>query len=111
MVWAMMYSRSEFKKILNSWKKGLGSENGPVWEGEKHAKVKCDWFVKIIPITDNFHVDNNKDNYWQWCNDTLTGKLLCISTTGNVAVNVADRQEWWGFTNKDDIPIWLLKWC
>lgn len=96
----MILTRGEFSKFFNELKSGLGEPESPLWIPEQN-KCPSDWFVRVKPIG----VERFKFSYWDWCNKTLTGKVLCYSSTGDDG-----NEEWWGFTNRDDIVLWMLKW-
>ena len=47
------------------------------------------------------------DDYWKWCNTNLAGQIRCY-----MFEELQDGDwAWWGFTNKKDITIWLLRWA
>ena len=72
----------------------------PLWVPEENGEVTCHWFVCIKPIK----AHRFKSVYYQWCRDTLNGETRCFSTDRE------RQQEWWGFTVKEDIVLWTLKW-
>ena len=86
-----------------------------LWSGKKVAldqlfmieqidnNHEAQWFVCIKPI-DNKHFQGEA-KYWRWCDENCTGKLYCYSSSSEL------QQEWWGFSDYDDIPLWLLKWA
>jgi hypothetical protein len=93
-------TRSEFKDYWNNIKEGLGNADSPLWEAEREIfKGNYQWFVSKS-ITSY----GNLEEYWQWCEVTLKGNITCYSASSE------ENQEWWGFTNKDDIVIWSLRW-
>ena len=59
----------------------------------------CKWFVCVEPISLTTEV---MDQYWKWVKLNCCGRVVCFysSTT----------EQWWGFTNKNDITWWCLKW-
>ena len=96
----MILNRQEFADYFDVLKQGLGSSDSPLWIPEEGTDPS-NWFVCVKPIG----VKRFKFSYWAWCNKTLTGKVRCYSSTGNDG-----QEEWWGFTNKEDIVPWMLKW-
>lgn len=97
----MILSRAEFAHYFNALKEGLGNEGSPLWvpdyDGDGSPGL---WFVCVKPIG----AHRFKLQYYDWCNKTLKGKVRCYSS------DTADKKEWWGFTNKEDIVVWSLKW-
>ena len=65
-------------------------------------KYPSQWFVKVKPVNVS-RTRGYKKDYWAWCDKNLRGQLLCYWSDN-------EEEEWWGFTNKDDIALWLLKW-
>ena len=98
----MIINREEFARHFNTLKDGLGGPDSALWipEEDSHPADLSNWFVCVEPIG----VSRFKWAYWEWCNETLQGKVRCYSS------NTDDQQEWWGFTDKDDIVVWMLKW-
>lgn len=66
--------------------------------------IDAQFFVKVEPIY-GIHWAQNSQLYWDWCDKYLTGKVLCHWSDSE------KNEEWWGFTNKDDITWWSLKWA
>jgi hypothetical protein len=95
----MVLDRTQFAHHFNALKEGLGNDSSPLWAAEE-AHSTCQWFVCVKPLK----AHRFKTEYWQWCNATLSGKLLCYSSDSE------DQKEWWGFTDKQDIVLWTLKW-
>jgi len=94
-------SREEFVKHFNGIKPGLGNPTSPLWNPEEYLKKnQCYWFIKVKPIISSV----NKIDYWTWCNQCLQGKVLCYSSDD------IGQEEWWGFSNKNDIVLWSLRW-
>ena len=94
----MILSRQEFSQHFNDLKAGLGYEDSPLWIPDEDTP--SEWFVCVKPIG----VHRFKFQYYDWCNNTLKGRVRCYSS------NDEDKQEWWGFTVKEDIVLWTLKW-
>ena len=95
----MILSREEFVHTFNALQEGLGNDNSPLWIPEEN-EGQSSWFVCVKPIG----AHRFKWEYWNWCNTTLRGQVRCYSSDPD------DKKEWWGFTNKDDIVVWTLKW-
>jgi hypothetical protein len=93
----MIVSREEFSNIFNTIKPGFGDTGSPLWEADRGIVLGCQWFVKASTI--DFSC---RDTYWKWCSTNLKGVTRCFS--------IGEEEEWWGFTNKDDIVIWTLRW-
>lgn len=99
----MILSRHEFRMWVKLKMPEFYSWRSPLWSIET-KQCKPVWFVKVQPV--RFSRDERgitKQQYWDWCNENMSGKLLCYWSDGITG-------EWWGFTNKDDITLWLLKW-
>jgi hypothetical protein len=94
-----MLTRDEFAHHFEEIKEGLGQTNSPLWCAEESTS-RCDWFICVKPL----RVHNFKKTYWDWCNNNLQGKTACYSSDSE------NEQEWWGFTDKQDIVLWTLKW-
>lgn len=98
----MILSRHEYRMWVRLREPRFYPRSSPAWTHEP-PKHPGQWFVKVRPIRVS-RSSYSKTDYWAWCNKNLQGRLLCYwSDTEN-------QEEWWGFTNKDDIAIWLLKW-
>ena len=97
----MILTREEFSHYFNALKEGLGDSKSPLWiPDEAEDGGPSEWFVCVKPIG----VHKFKFAYYDWCNKTLRGKVRCYSSDND------DEQEWWGFTDQKDIPLWMLKW-
>jgi hypothetical protein len=94
---------TEFNHIMRDHG-GCEDPDHPLWEAEKFSttQVQCQYFVCVKPIVfDGWE----KHTYWDWVNTTLQGDVTCYSSDDR------ERQEWWGFTKEEDVPIWILKWA
>ena len=100
----MVITRQEF---IDYWKVTLHSASslpivdepdGLLWLPEQAEQIRCEWFVCVIPI------DWRSIDYWVWCDTVLHGKVKCFAS------DTIKQQEWWGFTDKDDVMLWILKW-
>ena len=94
----MILSRQEFADYFESLDKRLAGPDSPLWIPDEGTPSK--WFVCVRPIG----VHRFKFGYYDWCNKTLEGRVRCYSSSND------DEQEWWGFTEQKDIPLWMLKW-
>lgn len=96
----MIVNRSEFRKIWNGYKPGLGDWNSPLWMPEEnHRNKKSRWFACIPPIYNSVY-----NEFRMWCVTNCRGQVLCYSS------NCEDQEEWYGFTHKPDIMLFMLKW-
>ena len=104
----MILTRRQFAKLWNEKKPKLGKFNGPLWIPETmgDTPVKCQWFTCVRPIF--YNGGSEKKKYWAWCNKNMQGSVLCFSSTGR---ETEVQEEWWGFTRKDDIMFWMLRWA
>lgn len=107
----MIYTRQQFADMWNEEKPGLGDKESPLWFPEQSwsdldddGPLTCEWFVCVNPMRLGRERDK-KDMFWEWCSKNLIGRCRCFSS------NYGGKEEWWGFTNKDDITIWMLKWA
>ena len=94
----MILSREEFADHFKSLDKRLAGPDSPLWIPDELNPSQ--WFVCIKPIG----VHRFKFEYYDWCNKTLNGRVRCYSSDSD------NDKEWWGFTNKQDIVLWTLKW-
>lgn len=89
-------TRQEFANHYNQLKPGLGDPDSPLWIPDPEGNT-CRFFIRVPkPVGAN-------DDYHSWCERHLDGLVRCFSSS-------EDAGEWWGFTNKDDIVMWTLKW-
>lgn len=96
----MILNRREFAHTFNALQQGLGNEDSPLWIPDEDQELPSQWFVCVKPIG----VHRFKFDYYNWCNSALKGQVRCYSSASE------DQAEWWGFTNRDDIVLWMLKW-
>lgn len=74
-------------------------------EVEERIGDNCEWFIEIVrPDHRNMWSKNGvkEDDFWEWCSNRLGGYTRCFVVYSDV--------EWWGFTHKKDITLFLLKW-
>lgn len=94
----MVLDRTEFADHFRSLDKRLAGPESPLWIPDEDTP--SEWFVCVEPIG----VHRFKFEYYNWCNNTLKGKVRCYSSASE------NKQEWWGFTDREDIVLWMLKW-
>lgn len=96
-------SREEFANMMAPFIRDTPKGRNPLWipemtDGKK--KITCIKFLRTKPIK---RWETTKPDYWAWCHEVLNGEVRCFSS--------GDEDEWWGFTDPDDIVIWTLKWA
>jgi len=92
----MIISRKQFRE---HWKKiapRLALWDGPLWCLEEHYG-KSRWFVNVKPIK-----SKEIKEYHQWVLRNCRGRVLCYSSSV--------EEEWWGFSHKPDVFLWILRW-
>ena len=99
----MIFTRKEFAHHFNALREGMGDSGSPLWIPEEDLGAACGWFVCVKPLAIAYN--NTKQQYYAWCDATLSGNVRCFSSDSE------DKKEWWGFTDKRDIPMWILKWA
>ena len=101
-------NRKEFIAKFNEIMRNHGDvehDDHPLWIPEffePNIRTVCNWFIMVKPVDIR---GSTKEKFWAWCNEILNGELLCYSSSSD------EQEEWWGFTCKDDIMIWVLKWA
>ena len=101
----MIQTRSEFKQWIETMfpEKSMSSDKSAVWIPEHDlTQTKCGWFVTVKPVRAS--TGTSKPEYWTWCNKNLQGHVRCFWS------NSDDGEEIWGFTDRNDIHWWMLKW-
>lgn len=105
----MIYTRQQFADMWNEEKPGLGDEDSPLWVPEHNwtgmdedGPLRCVWFVCIKPLG-MWDRSTSKEKFWHWCTENLIGRCRCFSSAG--------QEEWWGFTDKDDLVLFILRWA
>jgi hypothetical protein len=92
-------TRAQFGEYFNKLEPrfNTSSKDSPLWFPEHDLTIVPQYFI---------HIDggghHHKTTFWDWCNSTLNGTVRCYSSS--------DTEDWWGFTDSTDIPIFLLKW-
>ena len=99
-----MISRRTFVKKINAVHPGLCAVGGPMWITEI-ASQQAKWFICVRPL----NIYETTSNFWDWCDHNLHGKVRCYSSTGGNSFDDIN-EEWWGFTHKEDIVWWKLRW-
>jgi hypothetical protein len=72
-------------------------ETDPVLNPKKQPPAK--WFICCPIIRDLYNI---KKEYWDWCDENLSGAIYCYAES--------DIEQWWGFEKKEDIFLWSLRW-
>jgi len=97
----MLANREEFAGWFNNVEAGFGDPDSPLWEAERDLATTPQWFLLLShSVGVNTY---GKAEYWEWCHKNMRGKTRCYSSS--------DTEEWWGFTNQDDIMLWVLRWA
>ena len=96
----MLLSRSQFRRRMADVfdHPAIAGPRSPLWIPESAIGAKCHWFVSVRHIR-----MQRKEDYWKWCHTVLHGEVACYYNHEGV-------EQWWGFTHRRDIAIWLLKW-
>lgn len=90
-----LLTRQQFAEHFENMGPGLGEDDSVLWTPEWDGK-QANWFVSIKPVT------FEDSNFWTWIEYHCRGLVRCYSS-GN-------EEEWWGFTHRNDVELWLLKW-
>jgi hypothetical protein len=98
----MVLTRHEFTQWIKLREPRLATRDSPVWSIETRY-CRPGWFVKVAPKV-RTRASATHEEYWDWCSANLKGKLLCYWSDPEKGA------EWWGFTEKDDITLWILRW-
>lgn len=88
-----------FSKLLKQAPGAVEDYNHPIWIAENRGSIRCEWFLCVEPVVLGF---GRNPYFWDWCDENLSGGMTCFSS--------GDIEEWWGFENKTDISLWLLRW-
>lgn len=98
----MILNRDQFRDYWNNVDPRLGRDNSPLWEAESGLTEQCQYFVYVDSV-----IWDSKDNYWNWVNTSCRGSVRCFCSSQN---DFERGKEWWGFTHRDDIVFWTLRW-
>ena len=99
----MIVTRHEFRQWVKKRYPNFYKWDSPLWSIED-KKRPSKWFAQVRPVAMNRDGRRRKEEYWAWCNENMQGRLLCYYS------DFENQREWWGFTKKEDITLWLLKW-
>jgi len=99
MVLKVLLDRKQFRKLWNNYNPKFGDWDSPLWIPESSTGKKSRYFVKIRPIP----YEKQKE-FVIWATKCCRGQILCYS------VNTIDQESWYGFSHKNDIVWFLLKW-
>ena len=101
-------TRQQFRQHWNGIYPGIAKDGGPMWAYEVDCKKKSRWFVCVRPLNTAFESiadgGDRKQEYWLWCNWHCAGQIICYVS------NSDEQEEWWGFSHRADIVLWMLKW-
>jgi hypothetical protein len=100
----VLLTRKQFKDHWEGIAPGISFPRGGLWAYERTCLKKSRWFICVSPL-DIHHNESEKIAYWQWCNRNCAGQILCYST------DYENQEEWWGFSHRADIVLWVLKWA
>lgn len=92
-------TRREFRRHFDTIAPGLGAWNSSLWTPETWDGARPSrYFVCIPPV-----VGHDENIFRKWCLQHCRGQVLCYSAS--------DLEEWWGFTHRDDIVHFILRWA
>ena len=103
----VVLTRDEFKIWVwdqysgHQHQESIIKDSSPLWIPERD-QIKCQYFVKTKPVESRYKL--KKNDYWDWCRKNIRADVKCFWS------NQEDHEEWWGFTDYDDIMLWILKW-
>lgn len=104
----VIYTREQFVAWWDQWvpENPANRRDHPLWIPEMEIKPgpPSAWFVKASS-RNNWAWRIGREDYWAWCNANCSGIIRCYM------LDEEKEEEWWGFTNKDDMVIWMLKWA
>jgi hypothetical protein len=93
--------REQFIKHWNAVKPGLGDPGSGLWAYEHSSGIRCQWFVSVSPIRVSI-ANETKTKFWAWCRRNCASGMSCYSAS--------DKEEWWGFSDRQEMTWWLLRW-
>lgn len=96
----MILDREQFCDHIDSVTPGLSDPIGPLWIPELQHRKRFTWFLKIHPVECD-------PEFWEFTK-SLRGKIACFSSGMNG--DTLETWEWWGFTRRDDIVLFLMRW-
>jgi hypothetical protein len=93
----MIISRKQFREHWKKINPRLAQWDSPLWCLEEWYG-KSRWFVNVAV---NTKYENRKE-YHQWVLRNCRGRVMCYSSNA--------EEEWWGFSHKPDVFLWILRW-
>ncbi len=100
----MLQSREEFIDWISKHFIVSTDSDSPLWIPEYDLdNTHCSWFVTVPCIKVSWSTQE-RSIYYDWCLQNLQGYIRCFWT------NKEENKECWGFTEKNDIEWWMLKW-
>ena len=101
----MVQTREEFKQWVDAnWSDISTESDSPLWIPEHDLQsTLCEWFVTVRPL--QLNKTGTKPMYWSWCRENLQGHVRCFYS------DIDGDRECWGFTDHDDIVLWMLKYA
>lgn len=97
----MVLTRQEYINYWNKKDPDVVEPDGVMWFWESESGVESQWFLWSDTVVCN-KIRKNSEDFFQWCEENLQGQVTCYSSD--------NEGEWWGFTQRDDIVLWALKW-
>lgn len=103
----IILNRKQFRNYWNNLCPGLGDEGSGLWALEHHTGKKSRWFISTRNIftqteEEKQKIPDIKQYFHRWCYNNTLGQILCYSSNYN--------EDWWGFSHKDDIFLFRLRW-
>ncbi len=96
-------NKDEFIELVNTLMRHHGidvsDESHPMWEVEHGNPEKCQFFCSVKGNKETI----NKE-YWDWIEQTMTGSVI------RFLYDDVNHSDLWGFSNQEDVTMWLLKW-
>lgn len=98
----MILDRQQFADHMESSMPGMGDHQSPLWIPEQLHGTRFEWFLRFEMTP------RQTDEFWDFAHNCLSGKIGCFSS--GMSTHTSEFWEWWGFTHKDDIPVFVLRW-
>jgi hypothetical protein len=95
----MIISRKQFREYWEKIDPKFAKWDSPLWCLE-YRYGKSRWFVNVV-VNELRNHENFKE-YHQWVLRNCRGRILCYSSNA--------EEEWWGFSHKPDVFLWILRW-
>ena len=93
----MILERDKFCKYVERYTNIETEDNSPLWIPEQSSGIKSNYFL-ICPT-----FNHPTAGFWEWNDTKLIGQVRCYYLDHG-------GDTWWGFTEKDDITLFLLRW-